>query len=350
MGHSFNPQTEICAASSHGDPDLICSWPKTCQQTTIRRDIIPFIHAKNKKRRAVLNKRHLPSITALQCFEAVTRHLSFTRAAEELNLTQSAVSKQVAQLEELLQHLLFRRVRRRLQMTPAGDLYLVEVRKILTQVEMSTHYLRSYGGETEVLRGSPPYTFGARWLGPRLKGWRLRHPQIHLDLCNEQEPDELLQGKADLAFYFGQGSRPGTESLKLFSEELVPVCSPDSLPAQPFTDPTQLSELVLLQNASRPQGWHDWFAAQGYHTEHSYHGPRFETFYMCIRAAQVGCGVALLPRFLVEEELAEGKLVIPWQHAMPSQDAYYLAYPEHSAEVPKVRDFVKWMMEQIESD
>ncbi len=104
----------------------------------------------------MLNKRHLPSITALQCFEAATRHLSFTRAAEELNLTQSAVSKQVAQLEELLQHLLFRRVRRRLQMTPAGDLYLVEVRKILTQVEMSTHYLRSYGGETEVLRIATP--------------------------------------------------------------------------------------------------------------------------------------------------------------------------------------------------
>lgn len=183
----------------------------------------------------------------------MTRHLSFTRAAEELNLTQSAVSKQVAQLEELLQHLLFRRVRRRLQMTPAGDLYLVEVRKILSQVEMSTHYLRSYGGETEVLRVSTPYTFGARWLVPRLKGWRLRHPQIHLDLCNEQTPDELLQGKADLAFYFGAGSRPGTESLKLFGEELVPVCAPESLPAQPLRDPTQLSELVLLQNASRPR-------------------------------------------------------------------------------------------------
>jgi LysR family glycine cleavage system transcriptional activator len=281
----------------------------------------------------MLNKRYLPSITALQCFEAVTRHLSFTRAAEELNLTQSAVSKQVAQLEELLQHLLFRRVRRRLQMTPAGDLYLVEVRKILTQVEMSTHYLRSYGGETEVLRVSTPPTFGARWLV----------------LCSEQEADDLLQGRSDLAFYFGQGSRPRSECLKLFGEELVPVCSPASLPAKPFTDPTQLTELVLLQNASRPQAWHDWFDSQGYHTEHSYHGPRFETFYMCIRAAQVGCGVALLPRFLVEEELADGKLVIPWQHAMPSSDAYYLAYPEHSAEVPKVRDFVQWMLEQIDS-
>lgn len=88
-------------------------------------------------------KRHMPSLTALQCFEAVARHLSFTRASEELALTQSAVSKQVAQLEDMLQHLLFRRVRRRLQLTPAGALYLAEVRKILTQVEMSTHYMLS---------------------------------------------------------------------------------------------------------------------------------------------------------------------------------------------------------------
>lgn len=295
----------------------------------------------------MLNKRHLPSITALQCFEAVTRHLSFTRAAEELNLTQSAVSKQVAQLEELLQHLLFRRVRRRLQLTPAGDLYLVEVRKILTQIEMSTHTLRSYGGETEVLRVSTPSTFGARWLVPRLKGWGIRHPHIHLDLCNEQQGDDLLQGRSDLAFYFGQGSRPGTESLKLFGEELVAVCAPANLPSTALTDPTQLTDLVLLQNASRPQAWHEWFEHQGFCTDHSYHGPRFDTFYMCIRAAQVGCGVALLPRFLVEEELADGKLVIAWQHLMPSRDSYYLAYPEHSAGVPKVREFVSWMMEQL---
>lgn len=251
-------------------------------------------------------------------------------------------------MEELLQHLLFRRVRRRLQLTPAGDLYLVEVRKILTQVEMSTHTLRSYGGETEVLRVSTPSTFGARWLMPRLKGWRLRHPHIHLDVCNEQPADDLLQGRSDLAFYFGQGSRPGTESVRLFGEELVAVCAPSSLPDHPFDDPTQLTELVLLQNASRPQAWHEWFESQGYHTDHSYHGPRFDTFYMCIRAAQVGCGVALLPRFLVEEELSEGKLVIAWQHPMPSRDAYYLAYPEHSAGVPKVKAFVNWMMEHLD--
>ena len=134
----------------------------------------------------------------------------------------------------------------------------------------------------------------------------------------------------------------------MFGEALVAVCAPSSLPPRAFTDPTQLADLVLLQNASRPQAWHEWFDSQGYHTDHSYHGPRFDTFYMCIRAAQVGCGVALLPRFLVEEELADGKLVIAWQHPMPSRDAYYLAYPEHSAEVPKVKHFVKWMLEQLD--
>lgn len=222
----------------------------------------------------------------------------------------------------------------------------MEVRKILTQVEMSTHYLRSYGGDTEVLRVSTPPTFGARWLVPRLKGWRLRHPSIHLDLCSEQEADDLLQGRSDRVL-LGQGSRPKTECLKLFGEELVPVCALGSLPDTPFTDPTQLTDLVLLQNASRPQAWHDWFDSQGYHTEHSYHGPRFETFYMCIRAAQSRLRRGAVAEVSGGRGIADGKLVIPRQHAMPSTDAYYLAYPEHSAEVPKVRDFVKWMLERI---
>ena len=154
----------------------------------------------------MLNKRRLPSMTALQCFEAVARHLSFTRAAEELSLTQSAMSKQVAQLEEQLQHALFRRVRKRLQLTPAGELYLAEVRRILQQVELSTRFLLSYGGETEVLRVATPPTFGARWLIPQLNGWRHRHPNIHLDLRQELEPDDLRQGHCDLAFFFGPGT------------------------------------------------------------------------------------------------------------------------------------------------
>jgi DNA-binding transcriptional LysR family regulator len=294
-----------------------------------------------------MSKRLMPSMTALQCFEAVARHLSFTRAAEELFLTQSAVSKQVAQLEEMLQHLLFRRIRRRLQLTPAGSLYLTEVNKILKQVEMSTHYILSYGGETEVLKVATQPTFGARWLIPHLKGFGAANPNIHLDIRNELEPFDLLQARADVVFFFGQGTWPGAECIELFGEEMVPVCAPDILPATPLDSALQLSDRVLLQCASRPAAWHEWFEGLGLQTERSYHGPRFETFYMCIRAAQSGCGVALVPRFLVEDELSEGKLVIPWDHPMPSAGAHFLAYAEHAAEVPKIRSFVKWIEGQL---
>lgn len=295
-----------------------------------------------------MSKRLMPSMAALQCFEAVARHLSFTRAAEELHLTQSAVSKQVAQLEQMLQHLLFRRIRRRLQLTPAGSLYLAEVNKILAQVEMSTHYILSYGGETEVLKVATQPTFGARWLIPHLKGFRHRHPNIHLDIRNELAPFDLMQAKADVAFFYGQGAWPGAECIPLFGEEVVPVCAPELLPASPLGSPLDLTRLVLLQCASRPQAWHEWFLAQDLHSEHSYHGPRFETFYMCIRAAQVGCGVALVPRFLVEDELDEGKLVIPWTYPLVGSGSYFMAYAEHAVDVPKIRHFVDWVRERIE--
>lgn len=294
-----------------------------------------------------MSKRLMPSMTALQCFEAVARHLSFTRAAEELHLTQSAVSKQVAQLEEMLQHLLFRRIRRRLQLTPAGSLYLGEVNKILNQVEMSTRYILSYGGETEVLTVATQPTFGARWLIPHLKGFGASNPNIHLDIHNELEPFDLLQGKADVVFFFGQGTWPGAECIELFGEEVVPVCSPDILPGQPLGSALDLTRMVLLQCGSRPEAWHEWFLGQELETEHSYHGPRFDTFYMCIRAAQSGCGVALVPRYLVEDELAENKLVIPWDHPMRSNGRHFMAYAEHAAEVPKIRTFVKWIRSQL---
>jgi DNA-binding transcriptional LysR family regulator len=293
-----------------------------------------------------MSKRLMPSMAALQCFEAVARHLSFTRAAEELFLTQSAVSKQVAQLEEMLQHLLFRRIRRRLQLTPAGSLYLSEVNKILKQVEMSTHYILSYGGETEVLKVATLPTFGARWLIPHLKGFGAANPGIHLDIRNELEPFDLLQARADVVFFFGQATWPGAECIELFGEQVVPVCAPDALANEPLDSALRLTEMPLLQCASRPEAWHEWFQEQGLQTEHSYHGPRFETFYMCIRAAQSGCGVALVPRFLVEDELAEGKLVIPWDHPVTSAGSHFLAYAEHAAEVPKIRRFVNWIEQQ----
>ena len=295
-----------------------------------------------------MSKRLLPTMAALQCFESAARHMSFTRAAEELHLTQSAVSKQVAQLEEMLQHLLFHRVRRRLQLTPAGELYLAEVNKILTQVDISSRYILSYGGETEVLRMATQPTFGARWLIPNLKGFSKRHPNIHLDIRNELEPFDLVQSKADVAFFYGQGSWPGAVCIELFGEDVVAVCAPGILPKGPITNASELTDLVLLQCTSRPEAWHEWFEEQGINTEHSYHGPRFDTFYMCIRAAQAGCGIALVPRFLVEDELTEAKLVIPWEHHKTSEGSHFIAYAEQSIDIPKVNSFVAWILEKTQ--
>ncbi|MEX5589568.1 LysR substrate-binding domain-containing protein [Pseudomonas urmiensis] len=294
-----------------------------------------------------MSKRLVPSMTALQCFEAAARHLSFTRAAEELHLTQSAVSKQVAQLEEMLRNHLFLRIRRRLQLTPAGSLYLAEVNKILNQVDMSSRYILTYGEQTEILKVATQPSFGVRWLIPHLKGFGKRHPNIHLDIRNEMEPFSLLQGSADVVFFFGQGTWPGATCVELFREEVVPVCAPELLKGRELTDAAQVTELVLMQSASRPEAWHEWFLEQGLHTDNSYHGPRFDTFYMALSAAQAGCGVALVPRYLVEKELGDGSLVIAWNHAMRSHGAHYLAFAEHAAEVPKVRALVEWTREQL---
>ncbi|AXA22736.1 LysR substrate-binding domain-containing protein [Pseudomonas putida] len=294
-----------------------------------------------------MSKRLVPSMTALQCFEAAARHLNFTRAAEELHLTQSAVSKQVAQLEEMLRHHLFLRIRRRLQLTPAGSLYLAEVNKILTQVDMSSRYVLTYGEQTEVLKVATQPSFGVRWLIPRLKGFGKRHPNIHLDIRNEMEPFALLQGSADVVFFFGQGTWPGATCVELFGEEVVPVCAPELLAGQVLDSPGALAGQVLLQSTSRPEAWHEWFLEQGLHTDNSYHGPRFDTFYMALSAAQSGCGVALVPRYLAAKELAEGSLVVAWNHAMSSNGKHYLAFAEHAAEVPKVRALVEWIRAQL---
>ncbi|KEA63627.1 Transcriptional regulator, LysR family [Marinobacterium lacunae] len=292
----------------------------------------------------------LPTMNALLCFEASARHLSFTRAAEELNLTQSAVSKQVAQLEDMLLNQLFFRVRKRgLKLTPAGELYLTEVGKILSQVDISSRYILSYGGEAEVLKIATQPTFGSCWLSPNLKGFSDLHPNIHLDVRSDLEPFDLVRAQADVAFFYGHGSWPGATCIELFGEEVVPVCSPSIISDHILNNAAEVASLPLLQCASRPEAWHEWFEDQGINTDNSYHGTRFDTFYMCIRAAKAGCGVALIPRFLVEEELADGKLITPWGYKKISRNKHFIAFPEHSGDVPKIEKFVSWILKKAES-
>lgn len=292
-------------------------------------------------------RRPLPSLAALQSFEAVARHLSTTRAAQELHLTQSAVSKQVVQLEDMLQNPLFTRIRKRLQLTPAGELYLAEVRKILNQVEMSSRFIQSYGGDTEVLTLAAPPTMASVWLIPRLVGFGRAYPNIHLNIRAGLSPLDPAHEPADVEIYFGSAARPNAVCLPLFGEEMVAVCAPELLGGQAPRTLQQIVDMRLLQLDSRPQAWHEWFAAQGWQSRQSYHGPRFETFHMLISAAKSGCGAALLPRFLVLDELRAGALAQAWPHVQPSVGAYYLAYAEHTGGVPRIQALLHWMRDQI---
>lgn len=289
----------------------------------------------------------LPSLTAIQCFEASARHLSFTRAAEELNLTQSAVSKQVAQLETLLERPLFLRVRKRLQLAPEGAVYLLEARNLLLQAEMATRKMRSFSGDREELRVSTPPTFGSRWLIPHLNGFRFAHPRIDLNIRNRADVFEFADDDVDIAFFFGHGTWPGAECVYLMDETVVPVGSPTILPTTPLPDPLALTELVLLHTTARPEAWHDWFHEQGYQTSYSYHGPQFETFAMALEAARVGCGIALLPHFLAAREINCGALTVPWNFVQHSEGAYYMAYPEHKSELARIKAFINWIESHV---
>ncbi|MAX32269.1 MAG: LysR family transcriptional regulator [Halomonadaceae bacterium] len=287
-----------------------------------------------------MTARHLPSTTTMQCFETAARHMSFTRAAEELSLTQSAVSKQVAQLEDYLQHKLFRRVRRTLVLTPEGSLYLTEVRKILAQIEMSANAIMTYSGHGEMLKVATLPTFGSHWLSAHLPAFFAAHPHIRLSITDRVQAFDLEEQDIDVAFFHGHGRWPNLECHKLFDEDVVAVGAPAYLARMRLEAASDLAGCHLLHLSTRPDAWHRWFADQDVATARSYHGSRFETFQMLIRTVMAEGGLALVPRFLVEEELAAGRLRLAWPHTLHSHDAYYLVYPEPLGELAKVRHFV----------
>ena len=219
-----------------------------------------------------LASRNLPSTAAMQCFEAAARHMSFTRAADELNLTQSAVSKQVAHLEATLQHKLFRRVRRSLLLTPEGAIFLSDVRKVLTQIEMSTQAIMTYSGNSEVLKIATLPSFGSRWLANKLPSFLAANPGISLEFHDRVKDFDLEQQDIDIALFYGHGSWPSLACHKLIDEDMVAVASPELLARHPIQSVDDLTQLPLLHLSTRPDAWHHWFANQEIITDRSYHG------------------------------------------------------------------------------
>ena len=290
--------------------------------------------------------RKIPMLQALNCFEAAARHQSYTHASRELSLTQSAVSRQIASLESFLGVQLFQRTRHGVVLTGAGASYARQIAARLDGLERDTlDTMARQGGGGALQLASVP-TFATRWLMPRLAGLAAPQPEIVVHIDAYTKPFMFADTEYDGALYAGTPEQlarwPGTRATLLMHEEIVPVASPRLLAARSDWQPQDILELTLLQQSTRPGAWRQWFDAMQVEGEARY-GARYELFSMLAMAAVQGQGVVLLPRMLVEAELARGELQIVCERPLRGQRAYYLITPEAAHEKTALQQFRSWL-------
>lgn len=290
-------------------------------------------------------RRFLPSMSLLYAFEAAARANSFTAAAAELSLTQSAVSRQIRALEDMLGCLLFVRERQTVKLTAAGEAYADEVREALRRISTATLGIRANpSGGTLNLAILP--TFGTRWLAPRLPDFLAANPGITVNLTTRLGPFDFQFDQVDAAIHFGEADWPGAELQRLMGETVVPACSPELRQRLRIERPEDLLKAPLLHLTSRPDSWERWFRTMGIETKDTY-GMLIDQFATAAQAAMAGVGVALLPTFLIETELARGDLVTavdgPMTGAMTSTGHYYLAWPAKRTTYPPLQAFRAWL-------
>ncbi len=290
-----------------------------------------------------LQRRLLPSMSALTAFEAAARTGSFTAAANELSLTQGAVSRQIKALEDQIGTPLFVRKDQRVSLTPTGALYAEPIRDALRQIAAATvrTIAAPKGGELH-LAILP--TFGTRWLVPRLPAFQEAHPHVTIHFTTKLAPFDFRTHDLDAAIHYGLGDWPDAVCDHLLDEEVLPVCAPSFLTAHPIAEPSDLIALPLLHTSTRADAWAEWFEAQGL-APRTGAGMFFEQFATTAQAAEAGLGVALLPTLLVRGELADGALVPAIDRPHRSARAYYLVHPRGKANHPPLAAFRRWLLD-----
>lgn len=288
-------------------------------------------------------RRKIPSTAALSAFESAARHQSFTKAADELAVTQSAVCRQIGALEDFLGVKLFRRSRRGVALTEAGASYSRTVTARLDEVERDTLDLMARGGQGGALELGVVPTFASKWLLPRMSLFAAQHPGITVNLNARTRPFLFDETPLDAAIHAGVATWPGTEGVFLMRENLVAVCSPALIKPRAAMGKADWQRYPLLQQSTRPYAWRDWFTSRGMQVEGDMSGPRYELYSMLAEAAIHGLGLALIPRFLIDDELARGVLVQVAKHEYLSDRSYYLIYPERKSENAALTAFRTWL-------
>lgn len=294
-------------------------------------------------------RRYQPSLIILRSFECAARHESFTAAARELNLTQSAISRHIRDLEETLGLTLFRRIGRRVLLTRAGSQFAARLTSDLDRIEQTVMRTVASGDDRTGLRIATLPTFATRWLIPRLPDFEARHPTIEIMLSTRLEPFDLIREQFDLAIHFGQETWPDARLTWLSGEEMIAVASPAFLEKNTIGTPADLLEAPLLHLETRPDAWLEWFAGTTRTKIKALPGKRFDQFSMIIEGALCSLGAALVPKFLVRSELDARSLIQVSDFSLKTSNNYYVvrptSVPDKNADL-----FVKWVREKASRD
>jgi len=294
----------------------------------------------------------LPSLNGLRAFEAAARHLSFTRAASELNVTQTAISHQIRRLEQELGVRLFLRRNRALQLTAEARDYLPGIRAAFNDLRLATDRLTRRGHDN-VLTVSTLASFAAKWLLPRLSDFQDSHPAIDVRITTSTALIDFRDGRGlqgdghvDAGIRYGRGHWPGVRADWLMADELFPVCSPALLTGKhPLRRPEDLRDHVLLHTSNTgSDDWRQWLTAAGLPTDIStQRGVTFDMIFMTVQAAIDGNGVAMGRTTYVRDDIAKGRLVVPFTITLPADAGFYLVSPDGSADPPKLAAFRAWL-------
>jgi LysR family glycine cleavage system transcriptional activator len=288
--------------------------------------------------------RRLPPLNALPSLEAAARHLSFSKAADELHVTHGAVSRAIRNLEQHLGTQLFVRSVRAVRLTPMGAAYAAEVRQILDQLAAAT--LSATGQQSPVLNVSTLDTLASKWLVPRLFRFRQRYGEVDVRLSTSEKLADFVSDGIDIAIRYGRGRYPGVISELLMKEDVFLVCSPKLLEGpHPLRTPADLKHHTLIHDNFHID-WASWLKMAGIQDVDPHRGPSFHSSEHVVQAAVQGEGVALGRSALVADDLANGRLVRPFALSLPAELAYYVVYPPAALKQNKVKVFRDWLMEE----
>ncbi|MCE0464492.1 MULTISPECIES: LysR substrate-binding domain-containing protein [Pseudomonas] len=291
-----------------------------------------------------MKQKPLPPLNWLRAFEVSARCLNFTHAAEELCLTQGAVSQQIRQLESHLGVALFKRLPRGLGLTEEGQSYLPVVQDAITRLAVGTNEIFGQRKRRPIkVRGS--LAFFVHWLAPKLAEFRQAHPQLDIRYISNIWVKEL-DGEDDLEIRWGRGQWPGLVSQRLTWDSLFPVCSPELMARSPLKVPADVAKHSLLHVLGYEEGWGYWLNMVGADNVDSSAGLQFDTLVCTLRMAELGQGIALARSSMVADLLADGRLIEPFSQRIEASESFYLVRGSGTEQHPDAVTFATWLVEQ----